>query len=90
MSKKVKIVLNYGEIGKQLLRSSQARSICEKEAKKLQSALGEGYEVESGIGLSAMGDVRAYANVEASTSKAKEKELKDNSMLKALGSKVKW
>lgn len=62
-----------------MLRSPEAKAICEKHAKEAQSRLGEGYVVSAYTG-----EGRVNASVFAESSKAKKDNMKNNTILKAM------
>lgn len=76
---KVKFKLNRGGV-RQLLRSSEAKAICEEYANAIQTRAGEGYEVTSMVGTN-----RANASVYAATVEARRDNYKNNTLLKARG-----
>ena len=76
---KMKIVLNSQGV-RELLKSSAIASACEEQAQAVASRAGEGYTIEQ----------RNYAErtgyiVNADTNEAKKDNLKNNTLLKALG-----
>lgn len=77
----LKIELNHAGI-REMLRSEEAREICEAEARKAQGKLGEDYYASSFVGKE-----RCNASVLALSKKAKVDNMKNNTILKALGGK---
>ncbi len=75
---KVKIELNHDAM-RDLLRSKGAVKACENEMKKARAKLGEGYEVTTYVGES-----RCNASIKAVSKKAKQENLKNNTILKAV------
>lgn len=75
---KVRIELNHDGI-RALLRSEEMKAAIEGEALRVQSKLGEGYEVSSYTGPG-----RVNASVSAVTAEAKRDNLQNNTILKAL------
>lgn len=74
----MKVVLNHEGI-RDMLRSPEAKAICENHAKAAQSRLGEGYVVSSYTG-----EGRVNASVLAESANAKRDNMKNNSILKAM------
>ena len=74
----LKIVLNHAGV-RDMLRSSEAKAICEKYAKDAQSRLGDDHVVSSHTGPG-----RVNASVLAVSEKAKRANMKDNTILKAM------
>ena len=62
-----------------LLKSSEIEDVCMKYATNAQARLGEGYEA-----ITIMEQTRVYAQVEATTYKAKKDNAKNNTILKAV------
>lgn len=80
MSKtKVRIVLNRSGV-KELLKSDAIMQVCKDYAYSAQASLGDGYEVSYRAGKN-----RANAQIKAVSRKAKLQNLRNNSILKALG-----
>lgn len=79
----VKIVLNSAGVN-ELLRSEEMRAIIESYAADMAESLGEGYGYETAYG-SKDGRVRAF--VKTLSDAAAQKNLEDNTMLKAMGGK---
>ena len=77
----LKVVLNHEGI-RNMLRSSEAREICEKYAKDAQSRLGDEYVVSSYTGKE-----RVNASVLAKSLKAKRDNAENNTILKAMRGK---
>ncbi len=77
---KVKIVLNRDGV-RSLLRSAEMQAICEQHASNARSKLGDGYEVSTFVGKN-----RCNASVKAVSKKARKENMKDNTILKAIGS----
>lgn len=78
----VKIVLNRSGV-RELLRSEEMKAICEEHASKALSKLGDGYMVTTATGKN-----RVNASVYAESQKAKQENLENNTILKALGGNV--
>ena len=76
---KVKVKLNSSGI-RELLKSAPISGACEEEAKKIQQRAGEGFEVQSRTYPERKG-----AAVIAATSEARQRNYKDNTLLKAMG-----
>ncbi len=76
---KVRFELNRAGV-RELLTSSEMKSICEGYASKAVSSLGEGYEMSSYTGAS-----RVNASVIATTYAARKENAENNSILKAVG-----
>lgn len=76
---KVKFKLNRGGV-RELLRSSEATSVCEQYARAIQSRAGAGYEVSTYVGPN-----RANASVFAATDEARRDNYNNNTLLKARG-----
>jgi len=76
---KVKIVLNREGV-RELLKSSEMKSICEEHANAALNKLGNGYEVTTMTGKN-----RVNASICAVSDEAKRENLKNNTVLKALG-----
>ena len=76
---KVKFKLNRAGV-RELMKSKGMLGICTEHADAVQSRAGEGYEVTTYIGKN-----RANASVMAATYKARKDNLKNNTLLKALG-----
>jgi len=81
MSNGVKIELNQQAIKEELLKAPWIQSVCEDYAKQICSSAGSGYEVDTYIGKN-----RVNASVHAATKRAKRDNMKNNTLLKALGS----
>lgn len=75
----VKVVLNKNGI-KELLKSSEMMMICEGEANRALSKLGDGYEISTYTGPN-----RVNASIKAVSAKAEKENLEQNTILKALG-----
>lgn len=75
----VKIELNSAGI-RELLKSAEIASVCEEEAHKVASRCGAGYKVDTYTGKT-----RVNAMVSADTKEAYRDNLKNNTLLKALG-----
>lgn len=75
----LRVELNYSGV-RELLRSPEAKAICEKYANDACQRLGEGHIVSTYTGPS-----RVNASVYAQSSKAKRDNMKNNTLLKALG-----
>lgn len=74
----VKIVLNRSGV-KKLLKSPEMQQICKDYAYAAKARLGDGYEVTYMTGKN-----RANARIEATTMKARARNLRNNELLKAL------
>ena len=79
MSKRVEIELNSAGI-RELLKSDEIKSYCEELARGVASRAGDGYVVDSMVGKT-----RANASVYADTKEANRDNMKNNTLLKALG-----
>ena len=79
MSKKVKIKLNSAGV-KELLKSAPIVDACEEQAQMIRNRAGEGFEVQKRTYPE-----RTGAAVVAATSEARKKNLKENTLLKAIG-----
>lgn len=75
---KVTIVLNSAGI-KEILRSEEVQKLVKGYADEIQQRAGDGYESSIHIG-----PLRARASVKAMTRKAKQDNLKNNTLLKAM------
>lgn len=75
----VRIELNSEGV-RSLLRSREMMKICEEHALQARSKLGAGYEVTTHTGKN-----RVNASIHAETPEARKDNLKNNSILKALG-----
>lgn len=75
---KLKIVLNREGV-RELLRSEDMMSICKSHADAAAAALGEGYEVSTHTGKN-----RVNAQITAVSREARQENLDNNSILKAL------
>ena len=80
MAKYEKVVLNRSGV-KELLRSQEMMNICTELAYKARSRLGDGYEVTYRKGKN-----RVNASIIANTAETLDDQLKNNTILKALGS----
>lgn len=80
MAKKVRIELNSEGV-RNLLRSQEVKNYCEQLANEIAARAGDGYEVTTFTGKN-----RANASVHAATEKALKDNLKNNTLLKAVGS----
>lgn len=65
---------------RELLQSPEMAQICQEEAEKVAARAGEGYEVDTHVGLN-----RVNASVSAATRAAYYDNLKNNTLLMALG-----
>lgn len=79
MSKKITVKLNSAGI-QELLKSPEIAAACKEQAEAVASRAGDGYEVEE----------RSYAErtgyvVSAETDEARRDNMKNNTLLKALG-----
>lgn len=75
---KVEVVLNKAGV-RELLQSNEMMNICEEYANQALLRLGEGYTVSSMTGKQ-----RAIVSVYAESAKAKQENLKNNTILKSL------
>lgn len=78
---KVKIELNHDAM-RDLLRSEGAVKVCENEMEKARAKVGEGYEVTTYVGKN-----RCNASIKAISKKAKQENLENNTILKAVRGK---
>lgn len=76
--KQVKVTLNKAGVRK-LLRSQEIMNVCTELAYQAASKLGEGYLVTYQTGKN-----RVNASIKAVTDKAKQEQLSDNTIIKAL------
>lgn len=76
---KVEIVLNPAGV-RELLKSDDIMQICKEHANRAVSALGDGYAVNTYVGAN-----RVNAEVSAETFLARRDNMKNNTILKALG-----
>lgn len=76
---KVEIVLDPAGV-RELLKSDAMMRICQQHANRAVAALGDGYEVNTYVGAN-----RVNAEVTAETFLARRDNMKNNSILKALG-----
>lgn len=76
---KVRFELNRNGV-RDLLRSPEMMAVCQQYANRALSSLGPGYEVNTMTGRN-----RVNAEVQAVTYAARKENLKDNTILKALG-----
>lgn len=76
---KVEIVLNPAGV-RELLKSDAMMQICQQHANRAASTLGDGYAVNKYVGAN-----RVNAEVTAETFLARRDNMKNNSILKALG-----
>lgn len=76
---KVKFELNRAGV-RDLLRSSEAASVCQSYAERVRGRAGEGYEVTTYTGRN-----RVNASVHAETYEARKDNYDNNALLKALG-----
>ena len=74
----LRVELNLSGV-REMLRSQEAKAICEKYANEAAGRLGEGHEVTTYTGQN-----RANASVFAKSLKAKQENIKNNTLLKAL------
>lgn len=75
---KIKIVLNKGNIGS-LLKSESTQTMLKSHADKAVNSLGEGHSSDVFLGKN-----RANASISADSIEAKRKNLKENTLLKAV------
>lgn len=80
MFKKVEIVLNSEGV-RNLLRSKEMMSVCEKEAEKIKNKVGKGYELSKYTGTN-----RVNVSIVATTQEAIQDNLDSDTILKAIGS----
>lgn len=66
---------------RQLLKSSEIQTGLDEYANHVKDSAGEGYEISKHVGKN-----RANVSIHAKTRKAKKDNLKNNTLLKALGS----
>lgn len=78
MAEKLKVVLNSAGV-RELLRSSEMRQVCAQQAEQIRARCGEDYEA-----MTHTAPTRVYATVTATTPKARNSNLKNNTILKAL------
>ena len=78
MSQRIEIELNREGV-KELLRSQSVEKVCKEYADKAIGRLGEGYESTTYVGRN-----RVNASVSAVTKEAVNKNLKSNTVLKAV------
>lgn len=76
---KVKFKLNRGGVG-ELLKSSEAMAVVSSYANSICGRAGDGYEVTNMVGRT-----RVNASVAAVTKEARQDNLENNTLLKALG-----
>ena len=76
---KTKFELNRSGV-RELLRSPEMMAVCQDYANRALSSLGDGYEVSTMTGRN-----RVNAEVRAETFEARKENLKNNTILKALG-----
>lgn len=76
---KVEIELNSAGI-QELLKSAEIKGYCEELAREVANRAGDGYAVDSMVGKT-----RANASVYADTKEANRDNMKNNTLLKALG-----
>ena len=74
----LKVVLNRNGV-RELLQSEEMKHICEEQAQKAVSRLGEGYIATSMIGIT-----RANASIYADSYAARKDNSENNTILKAL------
>jgi len=79
MSNKVEIVLNSAGI-RELLKSAEIEAVCKEQAEAVAGRAGDGYTVDTYVGKT-----RVNAMVTADTYAARRDNLKNNTLLKALG-----
>ena len=79
MAKKVKVKLNWKEVGK-LLRSQEMMNICKEHASEVLNKCPAGYEMTTHVGQQ-----RVNASVIATTYQAKADNMRNNTLLKAVG-----
>lgn len=80
MAKKVRIELNSEGV-RELLKSAEIMAVCRGHADRIAGRAGDGYEVTTYTGKT-----RVNASVHAATDKAYRDNLKNNTLLKAVGS----
>lgn len=79
MSKNVEIVLNSAGI-RELLKSAEIEAVCRDQAEAVANRAGAGYKVDTHVGKT-----RVNAMVSTDTKEAYRDNLKNNTLLKALG-----
>ena len=77
---KVKVELNREGV-RELLRSAEMGAVCRDLANRISSSAGSGYEVTVSTGKN-----RVNASVHAATEEAYRDNMKNNTLLKAVGS----
>lgn len=80
MSKDFEFKLNLPGLN-ELMKSSEMQAVLNEKAQSIAAAAGEGYEIESAHPIQFV----AIASVRASTWAAKRDNLKNNTLLKAMG-----
>ena len=80
MSKGVEFELNLPGLN-ELMKSGEMQSALNEAAAQIQARAGEGYDIESAHPISFI----AIASVYAGTKEAKQDNLKNNTLLKAMG-----
>lgn len=75
---KVKIELNKAGV-RELLQSSEIMAVLEKEANSRAAGLGPGYSVNTYVGRN-----RANAEIAAETEEARQDDLENNTLLRAI------
>lgn len=80
MAKKSKFVLNSAGVV-ELMKSAEMKAVLEGYGSRVASTVGSGYEANT-----VMSGDRAKVFVHAETDEAKQDNLKNNTLLKALGS----
>ena len=78
MANKVEVKLNFAGVG-ELLRSKEVKDACKTHASKIQSRCGDGYKTGD-----FMGSDRVKATVYPETNAARNDNLENNTILKAL------
>ena len=80
MAQQVKVVLNKANVRKQLLESQEMKEICEGYGRDIVSRCGEGYGMNTKVVKDRVGTL-----VYAETYEARQDNLKNNTILKAVG-----
>lgn len=80
MSQRVKVELNRSAVRDQLLKSGEMEAICEGYARNIAARCGSGYAYDTYKGTN-----RVNAMIYAETYEAKKDNMKNNTILKAVG-----
>lgn len=79
----VKVTVKFNNAGiQELLKSEEMQAIINEKANEVQARAGDGYETVERVGKK-----RAFARVRVASAKAYYDNLKNNTLLKALGEK---